>query len=48
MKQRIALRIHMAQSRMTMAQADILQYYLENCEAVEEVKGRQNRDDHHI
>lgn len=32
------LRIHMAQSRMTMAQADILQYYLENCEAVEEVK----------
>ena len=28
----------MAQSRMTMAQADILQYYLENCEAVEEVK----------
>ena len=32
------LRIHMAQSRMTMAQADILQSYLENCEAVEEVK----------
>ena len=32
------LRIHMAQSRMTMAQADILQYYLESLEGVTEVK----------
>lgn len=32
------LRIHMAQSRMTMAQADILQYYLENCDGVVDVK----------
>ena len=32
------LRIHMTQSRMTMAQADILQYYLENCDGVVDVK----------
>ena len=32
------LRIHMSQSHMTMSQADILQYYLENQEGVTEVK----------